>query len=174
MNNQEKQSYAKQELTSGLIRLLKDKDIHQVSVSELAKESQISRVSFYRNFDSMEDILHQETKNLMTNWYSENKVAFDEDNKGNNRNDLLLSSLFGHLAEHSDFYLVLYRQKCLHFIIPILQPLLIPQTVQSNFESYLSSFYLYGIYGWIVEWLERGMIESSEEIETWLRARIIG
>lgn len=34
----------------------------------------------------------------------------------------------------------------------------------ANLEAYLKSFWAYGIYGWVIEWINRGMVESGEEI----------
>ena len=34
-----------------------------------------------------------------------------------------------------------------------------------NLEAYLKSFWAYGIFGWIKEWIQRGMTESGEELE---------
>ena len=34
----------------------------------------------------------------------------------------------------------------------------------SNLEAYLKSFWAYGVYGWIAEWIKRGMIESGQEL----------
>lgn len=33
-----------------------------------------------------------------------------------------------------------------------------------NLEAYMKSFWAYGIYGWLNEWIKRGMQESGEEI----------
>ena len=35
-----------------------------------------------------------------------------------------------------------------------------------NLEAYMKSFWAYGIYGWLLEWIKRGMQESGKELET--------
>ena len=39
---------------------------------------------------------------------------------------------------------------------------ILPQT--PNLDAYLKSFWAYGVYGWIIEWIKRGMQESSQEL----------
>jgi hypothetical protein len=33
-----------------------------------------------------------------------------------------------------------------------------------NLEAYMKSFWAYGIYGWMLEWIKRGMKESGKEL----------
>ena len=35
-----------------------------------------------------------------------------------------------------------------------------------NLDAYMKSFWAYGIYGWLLEWIKRGMQESGKELET--------
>jgi hypothetical protein len=35
-----------------------------------------------------------------------------------------------------------------------------------NLEAYMKSFWAYGIYGWLLEWIRRGMPESGKELLT--------
>lgn len=34
-----------------------------------------------------------------------------------------------------------------------------------NLEAYMKSFWAYGIYGWTIEWIKRGMHESGDELK---------
>ena len=35
-----------------------------------------------------------------------------------------------------------------------------------NLEAYMKSFLAYGIYGWMLEWIKRGIQESGKELRT--------
>ena len=35
-----------------------------------------------------------------------------------------------------------------------------------NLEAYMKSFWAYGIYGWLLEWIKRGMPESGKELRS--------
>ena len=70
MNNEQKNSYVKEQITKTLLRLLETKNIDDISISELTNAAEIGRVSFYRNYKSKEDILRQEAGSLLTQWGS--------------------------------------------------------------------------------------------------------
>ena len=174
MNNAEKQTYAKSELTRALVALLETKELSEITVSELSREAQVSRVSFYRNFAGMEDVLEQRARQLLGGWYEANRVWLREDEARTGRNDLLLAELFGHMRDNSDFYLLLHRRGLLRLVVSSLREILMPDEPATNFEAYLKAFAVHGMYGWIDEWMSRGMAESAEEMEALLRARTIG
>ena len=55
MNNEQKNTYVKQQLTRALLELLQKKTLAEISVSELTERAGVGRVSFYRNFHTKED-----------------------------------------------------------------------------------------------------------------------
>ena len=68
MNQQERSSYVKAQMTSALLELLRVQPIEEVSVRELTNRPGVGRVSFYRHFESKEDILRQESDCLIKEW----------------------------------------------------------------------------------------------------------
>ena len=44
-----------------------------------------------------------------------------------------------------------------------------PQKEQGNLEAYFAAFMSHGLYGWIDEWLARGMDESAETMTALLK-----
>ena len=76
MNNEQKNTYVKQQITNALLELLKEKSIADISITELTQKTQIDRVSFYRNFQTKEDILREESDRLIKEWgkYSGNNT----------------------------------------------------------------------------------------------------
>ena len=65
MNNEQKNTYVKRQITDALLSLLKEKPLSDISVSELTDKAGIGRVSFYRNYQSKEDILREESDRLI-------------------------------------------------------------------------------------------------------------
>ena len=51
VNNNEKNSYVKEQITKALLILLKEKELKDISVSEITTVAHVSRVSFYRNYN---------------------------------------------------------------------------------------------------------------------------
>lgn len=158
MNNEQKNTYVKRQITFALLELLKEKPIADISIRELTQKAQIGRVSFYRNYQTKEDILKEESDRLIKEWgklYETNPESSPE---------TLFPSLFDFYREHKEFYNILYQAG----MTSIMQETII-NTIQitsemANLEAYMRSFWAYGIYGWMIEWMKRGMPESGDEL----------
>ena len=46
MNNQDKNTYVKQQITTTLLELLKEKELSDINIGEITKKPQVSRNSF--------------------------------------------------------------------------------------------------------------------------------
>ena len=158
MNNEQKNTYVKRQITDALLSLLKEKPLSDISVSELTDKAGIGRVSFYRNYQSKEDILREESDRLIKEWgvlYESNPESAPE---------TLFPSLFDFYREHRDFYTTLYHAGMSSIMMEtIISTIQITPEMQ-NLEAYMKSFWAYGIYGWMLEWIKRGMQESGKEL----------
>ena len=47
----------KQSITQALLQLMQAESFESISITDITKRAGVSRVSFYRNFDSKEDVL---------------------------------------------------------------------------------------------------------------------
>lgn len=163
MNNQEKNTYVKEQLTQALIQLLKEKNIDDISVSELTQRAQVGRASFYRNYQNLSDILYQYDRLLVNTWGEK----YDSDPTSDITN--LFGRLFQHYKDHSDFYLLLYRNELTEAMLNTIQERCGLQPELDNQEAYEKAFWAYGIYGWLLEWMGRGMMESADDINALLQ-----
>ena len=164
MNNVEKNTYVKDQITNAMLILLKSKELKDISVSELTDAAGVSRVSFYRNYKDREDILREHMKRQLTNWLRENS-------KQDSTTDESLGNIFAYLTEHKDFYLLLSKRNLFHLLKDIVIESFGPKPDQKNIDAYAAAFVANGIYGWIEEWFVRGMQESGEEMTILLKNR---
>ena len=158
MNNEEKNSYVKKQITIALLGLLKEKSISDISISELTQRAQIGRVSFYRNYQTKEDILKEESDRLIKEWghlYETNPESSPE---------TLFPSLFDFYREHKEFYTILYQAGMASVMLETILDAIQITGEMANLEAYVKSFWAYGIYGWMIEWIKRGMPESGSEL----------
>lgn len=157
MDNNEKNQYVRREITKAMLDLLKEKNIDEITVSEITSKAQVGRVSFYRNYKNKEDILKRYLFSIINQWKNKNETEniFPND---------LLKKLFEHLIEYKDFYTLLYQKNLFYLFRDILKEVMATKSPLSNTEAYAIAFVSYGIYGWIKEWLARGMQESADEI----------
>lgn len=158
MNNEQKNTYVKKQITAALLALLKEKPLSEISISELTSRAGIGRVSFYRNYESKEDILKEESERLIREWgrlYESNPESAPE---------TLFPSLFDFYRDHKDFYTTLYHAGMSSIMMETIVSTIRITPEMQNLEAYMKSFWAYGIYGWMLEWIKRGMQESGKEL----------
>lgn len=80
--------------------------------------------------------------------------------------ETLFPSLFDFYRENKEYYTILYQVGMASVMLEtILNTIQITDEME-NLEAYLKSFWAYGIYGWMIEWIKRGMPESGSELLT--------
>lgn len=158
MNNLEKNQYVKSQILKTLLEMMKEQPFDSIVITTLVQKAQVGRASFYRNYTSKEDVLRQEADRLTLLWGKQ-----FESNPHENPNELLIS-LLDFYKEHSDFFLALYDAG-LHQIVmeTIISKVNITQDMP-NAQAYVKSSCAYMIYGWLHEWIKRGMQESGTEL----------
>lgn len=156
MNNQAKNTFVKNRITSSMIELLEKYDLSNISISRLTIHAEVSRNSFYRNFLGKEDILETHIREMIDIWNKEYQLINTESNAQ------LYGSLFEHLKENSHFYLLLKKRNLFHLFEKVFIELYGPKKEYDNMAAYVTSFIAHGTYGWIEEWISRGMEESAE------------
>ncbi|MDO4648596.1 MAG: TetR-like C-terminal domain-containing protein [Eubacteriales bacterium] len=156
--SKERNTYVKEQITSTLLNMLKKKSLSEITISMLVKEAQVGRASFYRNYESLEDVIAQYDKKIVHAWAE--TFAVDPNASAHN----VFTSLFRHYKEHEDFYMMLYRNDMTYLIRDTIYHRAGIQTGMSDNESYRLAFLSYGIYGWVCEWMKRGMKEIPEDV----------
>ena len=63
-SNEARNAYVIDHITDALLNLLRDKPVGDISIRELCDLAMIGRASFYRNFESKEDILRRYIKGM--------------------------------------------------------------------------------------------------------------
>lgn len=157
-SNEARNAYVIEHITDALLKLLAEKPIGDISISELCDLAVIGRASFYRNFESKEDILLRYIRKIFKEWTDE------VDKKENRPLNELLGLLFAHFEKHRDFYSLLNERNLIYLLKDVVIGLCGPKPEQCNEEAYARAYAAYALYGWIEVWFQRGMQESAEEI----------
>lgn len=58
----------KEYIVSALLKLIESKTVSSISITELCKKAGVSRMSFYRNYDSIEDIFSKQLAEIFENY----------------------------------------------------------------------------------------------------------
>lgn len=168
MGNAERNSFVKSKITEATLILLRDKELKDIPISEIIQKAQVSRNSFYRNYSEKENIIQEHINELLNNW------EHDYTRKGLNSNNEMYGSLFAHLKENSEFYLMLKKRNLFHLFLAAFLNIWGSKAEQDNLSAYVVSFIAYGTYGWIEEWIKRGMQESAETMTELLSSHSMG
>lgn len=162
MNNENRKNAVIQDINQALLELLRAKPLADISISEITTRAQVSRNSFYRNFTSKEDIIEKHLHHLLKTW----KEEYDQSQKDSNPE--LFGSLFQHLKENQDLYLLLKERGLFYLFSKAYLSLFGPTEEDNNFVAYTKGFMAGGVLGWIEEWFNRGLQESAETMTTLL------
>lgn len=154
----EKDTYVNDKITKTLLELLRNYTLKEISISFLCDVAGVGKASFYRNFDSKEDILIKYDAKLIKLWGKE----FENDK--NSTPESLIPSLLMHYKKYKDFYLMIYKNDLSDIVLKTILKACELDKKKTNIEAYVTSFIGYGIFGIVNEWIKRGMQETIEEI----------
>lgn len=93
-------------LQDALLKLLSDKDINKIKISELCKEAGINRATFYRHYELPKDILTDIRKSI----FMEVKTISDKYNTLDNLL-LYLEETCTYYYNHKDILIVLFKTR---------------------------------------------------------------
>ena len=153
---QEANSLVKECITTALLQMMETTPYEQIAITDLVKKAGVGRVSFYRNFESKKDVIEKQLVFLLKEWGREFEA----------RGDLsaFSDSVIRHYYKHKDFYLLLYKQGLSDMIYETLRYACRLDEARSNFERYNKSMFAGMLFGWVDEWMRKGMPESPDEI----------
>lgn len=158
-SNEGRNNYVIGHITKSLLLLLEDKAIEDISIRELCDHAGVGRASFYRNFNSKQDILSRYINQLFDGWKS--------DWQKNNSMPLsaLIGKIFEHIEQHWGFYHLLNERHLIYLLKDVILDIMELKPDLPKGEAYAKAFAAYSLYGWIEVWFLRGMQESSQEMK---------
>lgn len=110
MSNEGRNTYVIEHITDALLKLLKEKSLEDISISKLCELASIGRASFYRNFNSKEDILRAYIHQIFQEWAGE--ITQNE----NTPLSELLCSISALFERHKPFYELLNQRNLIYLL----------------------------------------------------------
>ena len=157
-SNEERNTYVKKQILETLLTEMETKRLNDIVISSFVDKAGVGRASFYRNYDSLEDILVQESRRLIKQWWEEFVQSPDASK------DNVFSSLFDFYRKNNKFYSLVYKAGQSSVILnTILETVNISDDLP-NKDAYMKAMYAYGLYGLVIEWIKRKMPESGVEL----------
>lgn len=157
--NSTKNSYVKKQLTDTLIRLLKKKKINEITVDELCKTAGVGRVSFYRNYQSKENILSEYIQNVTEDWIRQNgslHISIPASRE-------YIISLLNHLYDFRGFIDILLKNN-LTYLLEKEFDQRISEHLRISENPYSIAYTAGGFFKLFLYWADTGYQLSAEEI----------
>lgn len=163
-SNQAKNSYVRTQILNALLEMMEEQEFGSIVITALTQRAGVGRASFYRNYTSKEDVLRQEAAQLTKLWGAE-----FEQNPHTAPNEILIT-LLDFYKQHSSFFLALHRAGMDEIIRDTILNATVITPEMPNAVAYVKSAVGYMIYGWVIEWIHRGMQESGTELAQMMEA----
>ncbi|MBQ9118836.1 MAG: TetR/AcrR family transcriptional regulator [Lachnospiraceae bacterium] len=155
----------KKQLEDALLTLLRTKNIHNITVSELASTADVTRATFYAHYRDPQDMLIQMQKRILDNIFS----LIDEDTSKHPDKFFLATFEYfltevahpeilfitaGERSAFEEFGNIIFENYILHWVPNI--------TNDSRIYEYYRTYTIYGCVSVVRHWLNTGKTESPE------------
>lgn len=137
--------------------IMKEKKLCDITVAEISKKASVHRSTFYRNFDSKEDIV----KAFLTCLFAE-YLSILQYSKPKNRQEYILL-FFQNFYRYKTEMLLCYQNDLVSFLINMYEQKYLINI--DNTETKLAAIYHYGgVYKLLLWWFDQGMRLSPEKL----------
>lgn len=144
-------------ITKALFKLIKTKNYNDITISELVKTAGVSRNSFYRNYQSIEDILRQYLIEQTTIWWN-NYISHLHPN--------IIEEIFQHFLNMKEEIQLLYKANLSYLLMEHIIMCGKQSITGEISNTYQTAFMSGGLCGLTNEWILRGMKETPKEMQT--------
>ncbi len=145
-----------------LIQLMEDKQLEDITITELVKNANVSRMTFYKYYKSKQEVLSDYMYEIVNDYMEDTKKRKDI---GGLHDYKHICHCFQFFKQFSKFFKTLLRANMYSVIINALNNYMdtyvLPSTSRSRYELY---YYAGALCNTYIKWVETGMVESPEEI----------
>lgn len=153
-----KAEQSKRAISEAMLRLMKDREYNKITLQNIVDEAGVSRMAFYRNFESKEDVLRYWLKGVTDRFVAESGISY----RDNAPRDYFIT-LFTHLASYREICEALYNAGVSHLLKDEFDRVFL-SIHGGEYDDYKSYFHAGGIYNVFLLWLMRGCPETPEEL----------
>ena len=150
--------FLKECLADALIKLLETRPLDKITIPEIAELAGVGRTTYFRNFRSKEEMLTFKFLRLWDRWADDHQLR--------NRNTFQfenVQSFFEFNYSIRPLLELIYRRGLQSSLASAFHSYMTPDL--STQDRYRISFYSYGLYGLLEEWITGGFRESPEEMK---------
>lgn len=145
-------------LADALIKLMKIKDFDTINVNSICKEADIGRTTFYRYFENKNSKEEMLLFKIKYEWeqYSNKHESSEHGEK---------PDLTAFIYDNRHLFSTLYHNNLISVIMLALEDLIPAGEANDRKSSYLMSFFIYGYFGIIYQWIKYDFDETPEQVQ---------
>ncbi len=145
----------RESITEALLILMENLNFSDITISALTHKAGVSRVSFYRNYKSKEEVLVSMLEERSRKWWEDFKLSPDDD---------YIESFFEACLEFKGVAGLLKKQSLEHLLLTNIQNLVGPKPQDSPEMAFKKACLSGGVYGVLMEWIRRDMKDTPSQI----------
>lgn len=160
--NIENRDMARTYLAEALLKLMKKKSFENISITEICVRAGVSRMSYYRYFDTKKSVLDYYMMEIIEEYIRENE---DANNKVNLHDINRIRQCFVFFRRYSEFALCLKNADLSSIMLDGLNKYMEEHADEINADvvrRYQLYYFAGSLYNVFIHWLESGMKESEE------------
>lgn len=146
-------------LADALIKLLESKDYAEINVNEICELANVGRTTFYRHLDKNNGKEELLLFKISYEWARYQEKHDEEIKKDQN---LGMSS---YIYENRKLFSLLYKKGLITLLMRAFEILVPGGEVYDKKLSYLMSFFTYGYFGIIYQWIKYDFDETPEQVK---------
>jgi len=159
----ESTEFLKECMADALILLLQKKPLEKIGVNEIAEAAGVSRVTYFRHFQSKEEVLEYKLTVLWHRFVIEHRL-----NRADRYNPDNAEAFFIFNEENRELLELLYENQCSRILLNVFIRVFSGTETASGASAgptgYERVFYEYGLFGILNEWVLNGFREKPEEM----------
>ena len=158
----ESNKLAKECIVTALIELMKTRDYASITITDLAKKAGVSRMAYYRNYTSKEDIISKFADELGASIHEKLASLFPKAGVFD-----YFYELFDQLGAYNDLVLTAFKGglgELIHTQITKNMALTFPPESNSLLDRYRHVYLAGAFYNIFIKWLENGRTESVADM----------
>jgi AcrR family transcriptional regulator len=147
----------KEWMVNSLLQLMRTTPYDDITITQITKKAGVSRMTYYRNYFSKDEILASYTEYLTEKFASLTR-SIEELNTKN-----YLKALFDFCLDYINYLSTLMKYKKFYIIMEATNNN-IDKITKNNDNIYYYKYYAGAIFNVLMSWLQNGANESSEEM----------
>lgn len=155
---------SKEWIYNALIYLLKKNTFRKISIEDITKRAGVARPTFYRNFESKEDILIDQGRKIYERLMTDLETGMNEGNVTYNS----IKKMVRVFDEYSELFEMLIKNNLEFLILQSFEveiSLLLKKVLCiDNEDKYKAKFFEGALFSIAVEWIKNSKEESVEEM----------